>query len=219
MKETSSLQEQLDATKASFNAKASEDVKSLYSEGIEAVEKSAIYQNAKKVGDQAPDFTLNNAVGTSVTLSEYLQKGPVVLTWYRGGWCPYCNMTLRALQQALPDFKAEGASLIALTPEIPDKSMSTTEKHQLSFEVLSDVGNTIGRAYGIIFELIPELAESYQRGFDLHGFNGDASNELPLAATYVIAPYGKITYAFLDAEYRNRAEPSEILDALKALKS
>ena len=182
-----------------------------------AVENSGILENAKSLGDMAPDFTLKNTIGETVNLQEVLKNGTVVLTWYRGGWCPYCNITLRRLQEELPSFKAAGAQLIALTPEIPDSSLSTLEKNELDFEVLSDVGNVIGKKYGVVFTLTPEVAESYQKGFGLHSFNGDESNELPLGAIYVIKQDGTIAYAFLHPDYRNRAEPSKVLAALKKL--
>ncbi|MDW5290676.1 peroxiredoxin-like family protein [Formosa sp. PL04] len=208
----------LDAKKDDFNTEAPEDKKKDYAEGLKAVEESGIIKNAKHIGDKAPNFTLKNAVGKDVSLNEYLKKGPVVLTWYRGGWCPYCNLTLHRLQQELSNFQAEGANLLALTPELPDKSMDTTEKNELKFEVLSDVGNIVGQDYGIIYKLTEAVADRYQKGFDLHGSNGDESDKLPLAATYVINPDGKITYAFLDVDYRKRAEPADIITALKALK-
>lgn len=154
-------------------------------------------------------------MGNTVELAQYLEKGPVILTWYRGGWCPYCNLTLRKLQEELPNFKAHGANLIALTPELPDNSISTTEKHSLEFEVLSDVGNKVAKNYGIVFKLTPEVAEIYNKKFNLAKYNGDNSNELPLAATYIINQKGKIVYAFLDADYRNRAEPAELIKVLK----
>ncbi len=212
-----SLQDSLDARKAAWEAKASDEKKKLYAEGIEDVASSGILQNAKQVGDQAPDFTLQNALGEHVSLSAYLEKGPVVLTWYRGGWCPYCNITLHRLQEELPGFQAAGAHLIALTPERPDKSLSTKEKHDLQFEVLSDVGNNVARDYGVVFKLIPEVAESYQSSFDLHDYNGDTSDELPLAATYIIDKNGVIRYAFLHPDYRHRAEPEELLRTLQSL--
>ncbi len=208
------LQDDLDAKKAGWAAKATDEKKSLYADGIEAIVKDRILPNAKNVDDKAPNFKLTNAIGDTVQLSDYLKEGKVILTWYRGGWCPYCNLTLRSLQQSLPDFKAKGANLIALTPELPDKSISTAEKHNLEFEVLSDIGNSVAREYGVVFTLIPELAESYQNGFDLHAYNGDESNELPLAATYIINEEGIIEYAFLHKDYRYRAEPSEILKNL-----
>ena len=217
--QTKSLQAQLDARKAAWAEKATDHVKRAYKEGIEAVVEAGVESQAKQVGDQAPDFSLSNATGKEIRLSDYLAKGPVVLTWYRGGWCPYCNITLRQLQLELPNFQAKGASLIALTPELPDKSLSTQEKHALEFEVLSDVGNEVARAYGIVFKLTEEVGEMYQNAFDLHAYNGDESKELPLAATYVIDVDGSIQYAFLDAEYRNRAEPSDIMAVLDKLGS
>lgn len=213
--EKSSLKSILDEKKANFEAKADEVKKTAYKEGIEAVEKSGIVSSAKQVGDTAPNFTLTNAVGNPVMLSDYLKKGKVVLTWYRGGWCPYCNLTLHQLQEELPNFKAEGANLIALTPELPNKSITTAEKNDLKFEVLSDIGNTVAKEYGIVFKLTDVVAGMYNKGFDMNGYNGDTSNELPLAATYIIGQDGKIEYAFLDADYRNRAEPSELTEFLK----
>jgi peroxiredoxin len=214
-----SLQEKLDAKRNKFNATASETKKAIYAEGIEAVAGSGILESALNVGDTAPDFTLNNATGDAIRLFNVLQKGPVILTWYRGGWCPYCNITLAALQETLPQFEAQGAKLLALTPELPDKSMSTAEKHQLDFEVLSDIDNTVAKEYGVVFELTPEVAEIYQASFDLHGYNGNQSNELPLAATYIINKEGIIEFAFLHPDYRNRAEPETLLNVLKKMQS
>lgn len=214
---TIGLQATLDNAKNAWEDKAPEQIKEIYAEGIADVTRQNIIAEAKKNDDVAPDFILTNATGEQVQLSEYLKKGPVVLTWYRGGWCPYCNMTLHYLQEQLPNIQLRGANLLALTPELPDKSMSTAEKHQLQFEVLSDVGNTVAKEYGIVFKLTDDVADSYQKGFDLHGYNGDESDELPLAATYVIGQDGRIVYAFLDAEYRNRAEAEPILKALDSL--
>jgi peroxiredoxin len=213
----SSLKAQLDGRKNAFSAEAPDDVKKTYAEGIQAVVDSGLVQRAQQVGDTAPDFALTNAKGETVRLSEALKNGPVVLTWYRGGWCPYCNLTLRALQKELPNFKAAGATLIALTPELPDQSLSTTEKHALQFEVLSDIGNNVAREYGIVYRLTDGVAKLYGEKFGIAEYNGDDSNELPLAATYIVGRDGQIIYAFLDADYRNRAEPSDISAALKKI--
>lgn len=212
-----SLQSRLNARRAEFERTAPADTQRAYAAGIAAVEAGGVVASARNVGDTAEDFTLSNARGESVQLSTRLAEGPVVLTWYRGGWCPYCNMTLQALQHALPALTEAGARLIALTPELPDRSLSTAEKHALGFDVLSDVGNRVARTYGIVFKLTPDVAALYQEAFDLHGYNGDAGDELPLAATYVIDRGGVIRWAFLDAEYRNRAEPAAILAAVTEL--
>ncbi|MEL0644896.1 peroxiredoxin-like family protein [Olleya sp. Ti.3.14] len=208
----------LDEVRQASASKFTDEKKKIYADGISSVANSGVLDSALKVGDKAHNFTLKNALNESVSLYDQLKNGPVVLTWYRGGWCPYCNITLHALQEKLPEFKQEGATLMALTPELPDNSLSTSEKNNLKFTVLSDLENTIGKAYGVVYTLTDDVATIYNAGFGLNKVNGDTSNSLPLAATYVIGTNGIITYAFLDADYTQRAEPSEILSALKQLK-
>ncbi|WP_458627557.1 peroxiredoxin-like family protein [Winogradskyella sp. PC D3.3] len=217
-KNTGELDVLLDEVRKASAAKFTDETKKIYADGITSVANSGVLHSALNVGDKAPNFTLKNALNEAVTLFDQLKNGPVVLTWYRGGWCPYCNITLHALQEKLPDFKNEGATLLALTPELPDNSLSTSEKNNLEFTVLSDLGNTIGKEYGVVYTLTDDVAKSYNAGFGLNEQNGDTSNELPLAATYVIDTNGIIAYAFLDADYTARAEPLEILSALRKLK-
>lgn len=212
------LQELLTAKKDKFLQSADPEKIASYDAGLKAVQETGILQTALNVGDTAAQFTLKDQNGEPVLLSALLEEGPVVLTWYRGGWCPYCNITLVYLQEKLPEFEAAGAQLVTLTPELPDSSLSTAEKNDLTFHILSDVGNVVARRYGVVFKLTDDVAARYQKGFDLHGYNGDESNELPLAATYVIGTDGVIRYAFLDADYRNRAEPDEVLNVLKSMK-
>jgi len=216
-KDNTSLQAVLNAKKEAYEKTADESKKKAYADGIAAARESGIESSALQVGDTAPNFTLSNASGESVELYDDLDKAYVILTWYRGGWCPYCNLTLQYLQRELTEFQKYNANLIALTPELPDSSLSTAEKNELEFEVLSDVGNEVASEYGIVFQLTDEVAGYYNKGFDLNEYNGDQSNELPLAATYVINNNAEIIYAFLDADYRNRAEPSEITEVLKKL--
>ncbi|GAF05662.1 peroxiredoxin-like family protein [Saccharicrinis fermentans] len=219
MEESNSMlqSEALEERKVNFGKKADQHIKKIYQDGLDAVRESGVLKLAKNIGDMAPNFTLKNAMGTEVSLQEYLKKGPVVLVWYRGGWCPYCNINLKFLQDELPNFKAQGANLVALTPELPDQSISTSEKLHLDFEVLSDVGNVVGQQYGVVFKLTQEVADIYNEKFGLNEHNGDDSNELPLAATYVIDTDGTIVYAFLDADYRKRAEPADITNFLKTM--
>ncbi|WP_343329951.1 peroxiredoxin-like family protein [Polaribacter staleyi] len=190
----------------------------IYADGITSVANSGVLENALNVGDKAPNFTLKNALNKEVSLYNELENGPVILTWYRGGWCPYCNITLHYLQEKLPEFTKAGATLIALTPELPDNSLDTAEKNNLEFTVLSDLNNVIGKEYGVVFQLTDEVADIYEAGFGLSEKNGNDTDQLPLAATYVIDTNGIIQYAFLDADYRQRAEPTEIITALEKLK-
>lgn len=211
------LRSELEARKAGFEERASDELKTLYADGLQAVVDAGAVENALSMGDQAPDFTLTNQNGQEVSLSSLLEDGPVVLLWYRGGWCPYCNLTLAAYQQRLDDIRAQGATLVAISPELPDRSISTAEKANLEFQVLSDVGNDVARQYGVVFTLTDGVKASYEQSFRLSEHNGDESGELPLAATYVIDRDGTIRWAFLDADYRNRAEPADVIDALERL--
>ena len=208
----------LDVQRKASSQKFTKEKSQIYADGIAEIKNSGILNSALKVGDTAPNFTLNNALNKPISLYNELENGPIILTWYRGGWCPYCNITLHYLQEKLPDFKKVGATLLALTPELPDNSLSTSEKHNLQFTVLSDLANKIGKEYGVVFELTKEVASIYDEAFGLNKKNGDDSNELPLAATYVIDKNGIIQYAFLDADYRKRAEPRDILKSLKDIK-
>ncbi len=217
MEKTKRLQVQLDEYRAEFNERAADAVKKTYDEGVEEVAQSGVLESALKVGDKAPDFTLPDATGNDVPLSALLAEGPVVLTWYRGGWCPYCNIQLRAMQAVLADIQAKGATLAALSPETPDNSLDTKQKSDLAFHVLSDAGNEVAKDYGVVYTLPKGVQEAFDGRIDLAAYNGDQSMELPLAATYVIASDGTVAYAFIDKDYRKRAEPSAILDALEDL--
>ncbi|AIY13814.1 peroxiredoxin-like family protein [Cellulophaga baltica] len=209
------LEKEINEKKAAFESSASEDKKQKYAEGIAAVVETNIVGNALQVGETAINFTLPNALGKKITLYDELENGPVILMWYRGGWCPYCNMQLHYMQEMLPEFKKLGASLIAITPETPDNSISTKEKNDLEFEVLSDLDNKVGYEYKLVFKLTEDVKEIYENGFELSKFNGNDKGELPLAATYIIGQNKVIQYAFLDADYRNRAEPQDLLEHLK----
>ncbi|MDJ0714305.1 MAG: peroxiredoxin-like family protein [Prochloraceae cyanobacterium] len=182
--------------------------------------KSGIADRSLKVGDRVSEFTLTNAIGKEITLRSLLAEGPVVISFYRGQWCPYCNLELRALQKALPEIIANGASLVAISPQTPDNSLSTAEKNELTFEVLRDVGNKVAREFGLVFTLPEELRPIYEGfGVDLLAHNGDKTFELPLPATYVVAADGKVISAFVDPDYTKRLEPEEIVAALGEIQS
>jgi len=179
---------------------------------------SNIGEQALRQGDMAVDFDLQNAQGGRTSLKELTRQGPVVLSFYRGGWCPFCNLEFKALHNILPDIQALGARLVGISPETPDHSMSTTERHQLQFEVLSDIGNQIAWQYGLVMEVHPDLHAHYlQWGFNLPEVNGDNSFVLPIPATYIIDTSGKISAAYINKDYTQRMEPDAIIQALKAI--
>lgn len=175
-------------------------------------------ERALAEGAKAPSFTLPSATGQPVDLYGLLAEGPVVLTFYRGAWCPYCNIALRSLQQHHDGITARGARLVALSPQIPDESLSLAEKNGLAFDVLSDPGCETARQYGLAFDLPDDLAAVYDTiGIDLHRSNAGHARTLPLPATYVIDRDGTIRWAFVHPDYTTRAEPADILAALDSL--
>lgn len=195
------------------------DVLEIVNKGIKELAEGGIIVKAINVGDKAPEFSLSNHKGDTISLSKMLESGPVVLTWYRGAWCPFCNMQLRNLQRLLPQFNSYGVTLVALSPEKPDGSLSVKEQNELEFEVLSDFDNVVAKKYGIVFKLSEELSHHYKATFqiNLEGCNGTLSDELPLAATYVINQQGIVRYAYLDVDHTKRAEPADIIDVISIL--
>lgn len=206
------LKTALDAFRAEFLEKFPADIAAVMQQATDRLAGDYATHRMLQVGDDAPDFDLPNALGRSVRLSDRLQQGSVILTFYRGGWCPYCNLELRAYQQLLPQIQSAGVSLIAISPQTPDTSLSTAEKNQLSFDVLSDVGSKVAQDYSIAFELPDELKQLYtQFGHALPDSNGTSDWQLPIPATFAIAPNRQILLAHIDIDYRNRLEPSEAL--------
>jgi peroxiredoxin len=182
---------------------------------IKKLAESGIAEKALKVGARAPNFRLPNAQGGTFELSMQLSKGPVVVTFYRGGWCPFCDLTLRAYQARLADIRHRGAELVAISPQTEAYSMSTAEKKELKFPVLSDLRNAVARQYGIVFQL-PEAWRELQTKFGnpMPKFDGDESWELPIPATFVLDRRGTVRLRHVDPDYRRRLEPDEILRSL-----
>ncbi len=214
-----SLTQQLAELKAQNRAKQPQDVKAVMAADLEKLAKSGLIEGAPQKGDYLTDFTLKNQNGEPRTLAQLRKNGPVVIIFYRGGWCPYCNMELHAYQQALPAIKAAGATLVAITPELPDASLSTAEKHGLAFEVLTDTNSDYARKIGIVFTLSQELRPIYKSfGIDIEKHNGQDQYDLPLAATFVVDTDEKIVSAFVTADYTQRADPDDIIKVLASLK-
>lgn len=167
------------------------------------------------VGSTAPMFSLPDAHGNPVALGERLAEGPVVLSFYRGAWCPICNIELRALQAQLGAIRDRGASLVAVSPQAPDESLSFAEKLDLGFDVLSDLDQSVADSFRIRFRLSDDLIAMYEQwGLLLPEQNADGTWDLPVPATYVIDQTGVIRARHVDADYRLRMEPAAILTAL-----
>lgn len=212
-----SLQDKLDAFKAEFAGKRPPEVLATTGKATADLIVSGQAERALKVGDRAPEFRLPAPDGRMVSSRELLAQGPLVVTFYRGVWCPFCNMELQALQEALPDIRQAGASLVAISPETAANSRKATRQNELSFPIVTDFGNEIAAAYGLRFKLPDELVKLYRDTFknDLAVVNGEPSWTLPMPGRYVIAPDGLIAYAEVHADYTKRPDPSEMMPALR----
>ena len=214
------LEQQLADFRAEWERTAPEGRAALYNAKIGELRAGSLFDQALRTGQSAPDFTLPDAQERPVSLAALLRGGPVVVTFYRGGWCPYCNIQLRAYQQALPDIVALGGRLLAISPQTPDASLDTAEKNALEFDVLSDAGNAVARRFGLVFTLPDELQAAMRaNGKLLTDINGDDSWALPVPATYVIATDGRVALAHVEVDYRLRLEPDAIIDALRDLQA
>ena len=215
-----SLAEQTEQALQEFVSSLPGDVQKTVGGSFERLLSSDVASDAIQINDMAPNFTLPNARGGDLQLFEALKHGPIVLSFYRGGWCPFCNLEFRALQMILPEMKTLGATLIGISPETPDNSLSTIEKHQLQFDVLSDISNTVARHYGLVMTVDEKMRPLYMEwGIDLPASNGDDSYELPVPATYVIDTTGVVRAAHIDKDYTRRMEPDDIITALRELKA
>ena len=175
--------------------------------------------NAIKIEQTAPDFELPDAQGNAVSLANLLKEGPVVVTFYRGSWCPYCNLQLRALQENLAEINSLGATLIAISPQMPDDSLTESDINNMEFAVLSDQDANVASQYGVAWK-VPEFLMEHMRvdrKLDFEKINNGNTTILPIPATFVLDRNGKVVWRFVDVDYRARSEPSDIINVLKTL--
>ena len=172
-------------------------------------------QKVLGVGDKAPEFTLKNALGNDISLDDFLDKEYVILTWYRGAWCPYCNLALIELQEHLDKFKKLGAELIAISPQIADSTLTLQQKKELQFTLLSDMDNKIAKKYGISFTLDSDKNKLYEEKISLSKYNGNTTGLLPIPVTYIIDKEKIIRYAYINEDYTKRVDPNELIAFLK----
>lgn len=212
------LREQTDA-KIAFGRQNNPEFMKGVDEIIEEARAFEKGKNALKVGEQAPDFELPDALGNQIKLSGLLENGAVVVTFYRGSWCPYCNLQLRALQAKLPEIQSLGATLVAISPEVPDESMTKNEISEMDFTVLSDQDAKVASKYGVAWE-VPEFLLDHMRvdrDLDLKQINNGNGTVLPIPATFIVGTDGAIQWSYVNVDYRTRSEPDEIVEALKSI--
>lgn len=210
-----SLQQQLDELTLKLRALVPADRLALVDRAAGVLKDSGLAARALQQGDSAPEFELPDGDGMIWRSGELLRGGPLVIVFYRGRWCAYCNTQLQALQEVHSQIAATGAALVAISPQTQKHSYMTRDMHKLRFPILSDQGNMVARKFGLAYRLPPELQNLYESIYTkLPGYNGDQSWELPLPATLIIKPNGIISYSSVDADWRQRPEPTEILENL-----
>lgn len=210
------LQDRLDAFKAEFRAARPPEVRAIMERATAELITSGAAARTLKAGDRAPVFTLEAHGGAPLSSADLLARGPLVLSFYRGVWCPYCNMELQALEAARGSFEAAGARLVAISPQNRVNSRKSVRENGLGFPILSDPGNALAAAFGLRFALPAYLAELYKSlGNNLPMFNGDDSWTLPMPGRFVIGSDGVIAYAEVNPDYTRRPEPAEMLPAIR----
>ncbi len=208
------LRDQIEAQRRTM----SDEVRIAYEVSVAELHGSGFTAQVLGLGDRFPDMVLPNAEGDLVAIAELLRRGPVVVTFFRGIWCPYCRLMLDALVAALPALEAAGASLVGITPETGGLALRTKQNHGAAFEVLSDVDCGLGLGCGVVFrtpDIYRRLLLKY--GNDLADRHGNDAWFLPLPAVFVLDRAGIVRWRFVSADFTEQAEPADILTALRDL--
>ncbi|MEM9289699.1 MAG: peroxiredoxin-like family protein [Pseudomonadota bacterium] len=213
------LQDTLNAFKAEFEKKVPDEALAVMHGATRDLRNSGILNGAITVGDHLPAFTLPNEAGDPVSSAALLERGPLVISFFRGAWCPYCMLELKALSDIAADVRAQGAEIVVISPQTPDKSKAMVEKEGLQLSILSDAGTDFAKQLGVSFVLPEPLREIYGKlgGFTLPDYNGDDSWRLPMPTRLIVGQDGIVKYAEVDADYTVRPEPADTLAALRGL--
>jgi len=211
-----SLKQQTEALYQEYKSQVPAEIMNIIDRATEELVETNIGHTCLQTGDRIPTFSLPDAYGQEVRVDELLAKGPLVVSFYRGGWCTFCNLELKALQDHLEDIRSLGAELIAITPQQPDGTRSTLEELNIGYPILTDADNLVAQQFGLVFEVADELKPVYREAFglDIPKENGNSSYELPVTATYVVDQSRNIVAAFTDPNFVNRFDPSDILAAI-----
>lgn len=217
---TMRLQDELDAVRRRCLESTPPRINRIRQDAINDLVLSRLAEQAVRAGDHAPDFRLRDADGNVVSFDDLPQSGPLVIVFYRGRWCPYCEADLQAIEAAAEELRARGASLVAISPQSAEESRATEQAYRLSFPSLVDRGGRVARAFGLRWKLSPELrAAELESGLDLAVVNGEASWTLAMPARYVIGPRGMVAYADVSADYTRRGEPGELLPVVNRMRT
>lgn len=211
------LQDELDAQRRRSVARPS--LRATYEATFAELRRSRFLDNALRRGARFPDFLLPDTEGRLIALADLLARGPLVVTFFRGQWCPYCSLTLAALEAALPEIAAAGGQLVAITPETGGRALAVKLQHGIHYNVLVDVDSGVGLQCGLIFRVPePYRTSIASAGIDLPDRQGNGGWLLPVPAAYVIDAGGVIRWDFMDVDFTRRAEPAAIIQALLALR-
>ena len=213
----SRLIDEINKYKENFVQRVPQDIQQIMLDATKKLENLEISKNALKIGDKAKSFTLKNVLNENISLDDLVKENDfVVISFYRGTWCPYCNLELKALQGINNELKSLNAKLVAISPQTPDASLTTKEKNELEFEVLSDTDSKVIKDYGLVFNLDDELKPIYENfGIKIPQSNGVDTYELPMPAVFVINKNKEILFSFIDEDYTKRCEPKTILDTIR----
>lgn len=210
-----SLKEKLQGAKQQMAEQLPGEILQKFGASLQSLVDSGLAAKALKAQDKAPLAVLKDADGQDVDLRQLLDKGPLVLVFYRGLWCPFCNLALSAYQQMVGDLAASGATLVAVSPQTPQSSAKTREALGIRYLLLSDPENRLAKQYGIVFKLEDELDAVYRSlGADLKVFNASHALTLPMASAFVIGQDGVIRHAFINVDYSERVEPQTLIEAV-----
>ena len=216
---TLALKDQLQMMQEASRSKMPPEKLKIMEGALADLKRAKIEQKAIKVGEKLPDATLKNAHGKDIKLSDLRKGGPIVVTFYRGSWCPYCNAQLSNYQQNLSELQKRGAQLVAITPEKPNLTALMEENKKLQFEILNDKDNKYATKLGLVFEVSKDVKDLYQKfGIDLEKSQGNSDWKLPIPATFIVKKDGTVSYAFVDTDYTKRASAEDILKALDQAK-
>jgi peroxiredoxin len=213
-----SLQNRLDTLKQEFTANVPEDMLAVMNQETEKLIAADIVENAIQTGQHLPDGQLTAANGQQVAIDQIIDGKPLVISFYRGGWCPYCNLELQGLQEIASQIRDLGANIIAMSPESVAHTQDTKQKNGVSFDIYSDQSSEYAKALGLVFSLPKSLQEIYLTfDIDIEKHNGESKFELPIPTTIIVKPNREVVYLFADGDYTKRSEPSKLLDVLKGL--